>query len=133
MTKRKSLIIVAISFVVLLSAILIYSVYPAHHKEVTSKNSSFVLVNSEVKSIDVDKIVDNPEKYTGVIFIKGSVKEVLNNKKFFTLGCEDACANLPVYYKGEMPKLESNIIASGEVKKDADGKFYFDAREIKYN
>ncbi len=133
MPKRKSFIIVVISIVVILSAIFIYSVYPSHPKEVASKNRSIVLENGEVKSIDVDKIVDNPEKYTGVIFIKGSVKEVLNSKKFFTLGCEDACVNLPVYYKGELPKLESNIIAAGEVKKDAEGKFYFDAREIKYN
>ena len=50
----------------------------------------------------------------------------------FTLGCEDACIGLPVAYKGELPKSESNIIALGEVKKDINGKFFFDAKEIKY-
>ncbi len=133
MSQRKSLIIVAISIVMLLSAILIYSVYPVHHENVGSQNTSSSLGTKEIKSIDVDQIVDNPEKYSGVIYVKGNVKEVSNSKKFFTLGCEDACVNLPVYYNGELPKLESNIVASGEVKKDADGKFYFNAREIKYN
>ena len=40
--------------------------------------------------------------------------------------------NQPIVNEGELPKLESNIIALGEVKKDIDGKFFFDAHEIKY-
>jgi len=125
MSKKKSLIIVIIGFVVLLSALLIYS-------NVGFKDSTANSLNSEVKSIDVDNVVENPEKYSGVINVEGTVKEVFDNKKFFTLGCEDACVKLPVLYNGELPKLESNIIAFGEVKKDVDGKFFFDAREIKY-
>jgi len=125
MSKKKSLIIVVIGFVVLLAALLIYS-------NVVFKNTTANSITTEVKPIDVDYIVDNPEMYSGVINVEGTVKEVLDNKKFFTLGCEDACVNLPVSYKGELPKLESNIIALGEVKKDVDGKYFFDAREIKY-
>src|SRR3989337_3305188 len=125
MSKKKSVIIVIIGFVVLLSALLIYS-------NVGFKDSTANSLNSEVKSIDVDNVVENPEKYSGVINVEGTVKEVFDNKKFFTLGCEDACVNLPVSYKGELPKLESNIIALGEVKKDVDEKYFFDAHEIKY-
>jgi len=125
MTKKKSLVIVAISFVVLLLALLIYS-------NVGLKTTDASSINSQVKAIDVDYIVENPEKYSGLINVEGTVKEVLDGKKFFTLGCEDACVNLPVSYKGELPKLESDIIAMGKVKKDNDGKFFFDAREIKY-
>jgi len=125
MSKKKSLIIVVIGFVVLLAALLIYS-------NVVFKNTTANSITTEVKPIDVDYIVDKPEMYSGVINVEGTVKEVLDNKKFFTLGCEDACVNLPVSYKGELPKLESNIIALGEVKKDVDGKYFFDAREIKY-
>lgn len=125
MSKKKSVIIAVVGFVVLLSALLIYS-------NIGFKNTTANSISSEVKSIDVDYVVENPEKYTGVISVKGTVKEVLDNKKFFTLGCEDACVNLPVTYKGELPKLESNIIALGEVKKDVDGKYFFDAMEINY-
>lgn len=89
-------------------------------------------VNSEMKIVDVDKVVENPEEYVGLISVEGRVNEIASDNKYFTLGCEDACVNLPVSYKGEFPKLESNIIALGKVKKDDDGKFFFDARKIKY-
>lgn len=125
MYKKKSLIIFAISIAVLLSALIIYS-------NIGVENTTAFTENQELKAIDVDYVVENPEKYTGVINVEGTVTEILDDKKFFTLGCEDACVNLPVSYKGDLPKVESNIIASGEVKKDVDGKFFFDAREIKY-
>lgn len=125
MSKKKSVIIAVVGFVVLLSALLIYS-------NIGFKTTTANSISSEVKSIDVDYVVENPEKYSGVINVEGTVKEVLDNKKFFTLGCEDACVNLPVSYNGELPKMESNIIALGEVKKDVDGKYFFDAKEIKY-
>jgi len=125
MLKKKSLIIIVISIVVLLSAFLIYS-------NVSFENKMDKPTSSEVKSIDVDYVVEHPEKYSGLINVEGTVKEVMDGSKFFTLGCEDACVNLPVTYKGELPKLESNIVAFGEVKKDIDGKYFFDAMEIQY-
>lgn len=125
MLKKKSLIIIVISFVMLLLALLIYS-------NVSFNNTTNNSERTEVKLIDVDYVVENPEKYSGVINVEGTVKEIIDDKHFFTLGCEDACVNLPVSYKGNLPKLESNIIALGEVKKDVDGKYFFDAREIKY-
>ncbi|MBU0561299.1 MAG: hypothetical protein KJ799_16730 [Bacteroidetes bacterium] len=125
MFKKKSLIIGVGSFVVLLSALLIYS-------NVSFKNTTPNSVNSEVRIVDIDEVVENPEKFAGIVSVKGTVTEVIDNNKYFTLGCKDACISLPVAYKGEMPKAESNIIALGEVKKDNDGKFFFDAKEIKY-
>lgn len=125
MLKKKSIIIVAIGAVVLLSALIIYS-----NMEVG--NTTAGSGNKELKVIDVDYVVENPEKYAGVINVEGTVTEVLDDKKFFTLGCEDACVNLPVSFNGDLPKMESNIIASGEVKKDDDGKFFFEAKEIMY-
>ncbi len=124
---KKKLTIVASIIVLLIAAILIYSGNPS-----PDKSEQAFRENSNVKLIDVDKIVENPEKYTGIVNVKGTVKEVVDKKKFFALGCEDACIGLPVAYKGELPKSESNIIALGEVKKDNNGKFFFDAKEIKY-
>ena len=125
MYKKKTLIIFAIGFVMLLSALIIYS-------NIGEEKINSVTEKQELKAIDVDYVAENPEKYTGVINVEGTVTEILDDKKFFTLGCEDACVNLPVFYKGNLPKVESNIIASGEVKKDVYGKYFFDAKEIKY-
>jgi len=125
MSKKKSLIIIFSSLVILISIILIYSI-------LNSNDPITISPKSVLKVIDVDEVVEKPEKFSGPISVEGIVKEIADDKKFFTLGCEDACVNLPVSYKGELPKLESNIIALGEVKKDIDGKFFFDAHEIKY-
>lgn len=122
---KKKLLIAAGIIVLLIAAILIYS-------NGNFKNTSTNSGKSEIKLVDVDKVVESPEKFAGLVNVEGTVKEVLDNQELFTLGCEDACVNLPVSYKGKMPKSESNIIAMGEVKKDADGKFFFEAKEIKY-
>lgn len=124
MNKKKLTIIVS-GIVLLIAAILVYSNYD---KVGTAANS----VNSDVKLVDVDKVVESPEKFIGLVSVEGTVKQIIDNKNLFTLGCEDECINLPVSYKGELPKVESNIIALGEVRKDVDGKFFFDAKEIKY-
>jgi cytochrome c-type biogenesis protein CcmE len=125
MHKNKTPIIIITGVTVLIVAALIYS-------SIDFNNPATNSVNSEVKLVAVENVVENPEEFAGLINVEGTVKEILDNKKFFTLGCEDACVNLPVSYKGEIPKLESNIIALGEVKKDVDGKYFFDAMEIKY-
>lgn len=125
MFKKKSIVIFAIGAVLLLSALIIYS-------NIDVDNTTADSVNQELKTIDVDYVVENPQKYSGIIKVEGTVTEILDDKKFFTLGCEDACVNLPVSYKGDLPKVESSIIASGEVKKDLEGKYFFEAKEIKY-
>lgn len=121
---KKKLTIIVSGILLLIAAIMVYSNY--------SKVGTSATKKSEIKLVDVDKVVENPEKFAGLVNVEGTVTEVLIDKKLFTLGCEDECINLPVSYKGELPKLESNIIALGEVKKDADGKFFFDAKEVKY-
>lgn len=132
MNKKKLLIIVVSGFVILLSAILVYSGNPSLRGNIGLNNTGINSRGSEMELVNVEKIVENPEKFSGLVSVEGTVTEVINNKKLFTLGCEDVCVNLPVAYKGELPKATSNIIASGEIKKDADGKFFFDAKEIKY-
>ena len=122
---RKKLTILISSIALIIVAVLIFlSKGPSN----TSTNSQ----NAEMKLISIDKLVESPGKYAGLVSVEGTVKEVINKKNIFTLGCEDACIGLPVAYKGELPKSESNIVALGEVKKDINGKFFFDAKEIKY-
>ena len=125
MFKNKLSIIIISVIVIFFLTVIIYSSIDFND---TSANS----VNTEMKIVDVDKVVENPENFTGIVRIEGTVTEVIDNNNYFTLGCEDACISLPVSYKGDMPKIESNIVALGEIKKDDDGKFFFDAREIKY-
>ena len=122
---RKKVTILISSIALVIVAVLIFLGKGPNN---TSTNSQ----NTEMKLISIDKLVGSPEKYAGLISVEGTVKEVNNNKNMFTLGCEDACKGLPVAYKGELPKSESNIIALGEVKKDINGKNFFDAKEVKY-
>lgn len=122
---RKKVTILISSIVLVIVAVLIFLSKGPNN---TSTNSQ----NAEMKLISIDKLVESPGKYAGLVSVEGTVKEVINNKNMFTLGCEDACIGLPVAYKGEMPKSESNIVALGEVKKDINGKYFFDAKEIKY-
>ena len=123
--NRKKVTILISSIALVIVAVLIFS-SRGHNNTLTNSQ------NTEMKLVSVDKLVESPGKFAGLVSVGGTVKEVINNKNMFTLGCEDACIGLPVAYKGEMPKSESNIIALGEVKKDINGKFFFDAKEIKY-
>ena len=125
MFKNKLTIIITSVIVIFFLAVIIYSSIDFNKPSANS-------VNPEMKIVDVDKVVENPENFTGIVSVEGTVTEVTDNNKYFTLGCEDACISLPVAYNGDMPKIESNIVALGEIKKDDDGKFFFDAREIKY-
>ena len=122
---RKKVIILIGCIALVFVAVFIFSYRGPNN---TSTNSQ----NAEMKLISVDKLVESPGKFAGLVSVEGTVKEVIDNKNMFTLGCEDACIGLPVAYKGELPKSESNIIALGEVKKDINGKYFFDAKEIKY-
>ncbi len=122
---RKKLTILISSVALVIVAVLIFLSKGPNN---TSTNSQ----NAEMKLISIDKLVESPGKYAGLVSVEGTVQEVINNKNIFTLGCEDACIGLPVAFKGDMPKTESNIIALGEVKKDNNGKYFFDAKEIKY-
>lgn len=124
MDKKKVTILISSVALVIVAVLIFLSKGPNN----TSTNSQ----NTEMKLISIDKLVESPGKYAGLISVEGTVQEVINTKNIFTLGCEDACIGLPVAYKGEMPKTESNIVALGEVRKDNNGKYFFDAKEIKY-
>ena len=81
--------------------------------------------------VAVDQVVNDPEKFTGLIGVNGSVSSVDESKSMFTLGCEDACIPMPVKFDGQLPKEGTNVIAYGEVTKTKKGKYVFVAREIK--
>ncbi len=124
MDRKKAIILISSIALVIAAVLMFLSKGP--------NNTSAISQNTEMKLISVDKLVESPGKYAGLVSVEGTVKEVINNKNMFTLGCKDACIGLPVAYKGELPKSESNIVALGEVRKDVNGKFFFDAKEIKY-
>lgn len=83
------------------------------------------------KTTNVEKIILNPEKFKGKVGVSGNVLEIDKSKNIFILGCEDACIRIPVKYEKELPDIRKEIIAYGKVKKDRDGKFFFEAEFIK--
>lgn len=96
-----------------------------------NKVSSRETTSLSVKVINVDEIVSNPGRYKGFLGIEGIVTKINKSKKIFLLGCEDVCIIMPVRYKGKLPKLKSKIIVYGEIKKQKDGKYFFDGKEVK--
>lgn len=87
--------------------------------------------NSEtVKILKIDDVIENPESFKGTITVSGIVFNPDKSKKYFELGCEDACVFLPVQYQGDLPQTKKEIILTGTLIKDAD-KFYFKADNFK--
>ncbi len=91
-----------------------------------------------VQVVNADNIVNNPEKFmnesgsgNGLIQVEGTITNVDKPNSVFTLGCEDACTGMPVKFSGQPPKEGTNVIVYGNVRKNTDGKFFFDAKEIK--
>ncbi|MEM2145426.1 MAG: hypothetical protein QW279_08690 [Candidatus Jordarchaeaceae archaeon] len=81
--------------------------------------------------IDVDEVVEYPERFTGHISVAGRVIEIEESKGFFILGCEDACVRMPVRYEGHLPEAGKDVFVAGELKKDENGKYFFEAKEVK--
>jgi hypothetical protein len=81
--------------------------------------------------VAVDQVVSDPEKFTGLIGVNGSVSSVDESRSMFTLGCEDACVLMPVKFDGEPPKVGTNVVAYGNVEKNEQGKYIFVAQELK--
>lgn len=79
----------------------------------------------------VDEVVRVPHLYIGFLGVEGTVIEIDESKSIFLLGCEDACGFMPVEYKGQMPEVKSQIIVYGELKKQEDERFIFQAKEVK--
>ena len=80
--------------------------------------------------VAVDQVVSDPEKFTGLIGVNGSVSSVDESKSMFTLGCEDACVLMPVRFDGQLPKVGTDVTAFGKIQKNEQGKFLFVAKEL---
>lgn len=87
--------------------------------------------NPSIKIIAVDEIVKAPDQYRGFVGVKGRVIKIDESKSIFLLGCEDACIFMPVKHTGQMPELKSEIIIYGEIKKQEDGRYVFQGKEVK--
>ena len=82
------------------------------------------------KVLDVDKVVAHPDKFKGKIGVAGRVAKVDADKKLLVLGCEDACVVMPVKFSGTMPKTNSDVVVRGQITKDAEGRYLFDAESV---
>jgi len=81
--------------------------------------------------VAVDQVVIDPEKFTGLIGVSGSVSSVDESKSMFTLGCEDACVLMPVKFGGQLPEQGTDVVAYGKVERNEQGKYIFVAQELK--
>lgn len=113
--------------VVIMVAIGIYVVKNPTEKSTPQMES----YNPPIKIVNVDKIVNAPDKYKGYLGAEGKVIEVDESKSLFLLGCEDACIFMPVKYKGQIPVVGTEIVVYGEIKKQEDGKYVFEGKEVK--
>lgn len=95
-----------------------------------SEKSEAAAAPNKAKVVDVDDVVNNPEKFEGFIGVKGTIAKVDEKNFSLTLGCEDACIEMPVKFTGQSPKEGTNVIAYGEVKKTEQAKYVFLAQEI---
>jgi len=123
--EKKSLGVIAIALV------LIGAGWGVHW--LTSKPSEKSVTQttaSKAKVVNVDDVVNNPDKFVGFIGVEGTIAKVDEKNLTFTLGCEDACIEMPVRFSGRLPKEGTNVIAYGEVRKTEQAKYVFVAQEI---
>lgn len=80
--------------------------------------------------VDVDAVLEHPERFIGSIGVGGSVTHLDEEKSMFTLGCEDACLVMPVKFNGRLPEQGTDVIAYGEIQKTEGGRYIFVAREV---
>lgn len=83
------------------------------------------------KVVDVDDLAAHPDRFRGLVAVVGQVTKVEQSRAVFLLGCEDACVTIPVKYKGQMPKLGSQVTVYGQVQEAERGARIFEAQEIK--
>lgn len=85
---------------------------------------------SETRILNVDEVVEAPEKYTGSMAVSGTVVSLDKPSSTFGLGCEDACVMLPVKCPGQLPDSGKSVVVYGKVKKvDAD-RYIFAANRV---
>lgn len=96
----------------------------------TAENRESHITHDQTNILDVDNVVNDPDKFTGLIGVEGSITRINEPGLMFTLGCEDACVLMPVKYTGHVPAVGTSIIAYGEIKKTEESKYIFVAQEI---
>lgn len=123
--EKKSLGVVAIALVLIGAG---WGVHWLTSKP--SEKSVTQTTSGKAKVVNVDDVVNNPDKFVGFIGVEGTIAKVDEKNWAFTLGCEDACIEMPVKFSGRLPKEGANVIAYGEVKKTEQAKYVFVAQEI---
>lgn len=81
-------------------------------------------------AIIVDKVVANPEKFNGPINVSGRVAKLGGSIGLFALSCEDECFSMPVKFSGTPPKLGSDVIVHGQLMKESNGRYVFNAESV---
>ena len=125
--KKKIVIWTIIGIGIFLAIIGIYFVINLTEKFTPQKENS----NQSIKVVNVDAVVSAPDRYKGFFGVEGTVIKIDEAKSIFLLGCEDTCIIMPVEYKGQMPEVKSKIIVYGEINKQEDGRYIFEAKEVK--
>lgn len=96
-----------------------------------SHGSSAAKDKKSVKDISLDQIVESPDRFQDPVRVKGVIVKSRNAKNIFMLGCEDACYFMPVQYKGLLPAVKCKVRVYGSIRKQQDGRYIFQATEIK--
>lgn len=81
-------------------------------------------------AIVVDKIVASPERFKGTINVIGRIAKLGSSNHLFALSCEDECFSMPVRFSGTAPKSGSNVIVRGQLAKESDGRYVFNAESV---
>lgn len=125
MKNKNTIAIIGINLV--LATIIIFFVKNLAEKSAPQKEEA----SQSIRVIKVDRLISAPEKYKGFLGVEGKVIKIDESKGLFLLGCEDACIFIPVKYKGQIPGVGTEIAVYGEIKKQEDGKYFFEAKEVK--
>ena len=91
---------------------------------------SYAQTGESESAIIVDKVVASPEKFKGIISILGRVAKLGSTEHLFALSCEDQCFSMPVRFSGPSPKPGSNVVVRGQLAKEANGRYVFDAESV---
>jgi len=124
---KKQIIIGTIVVILILAIIGIYFMKNISKKTTSQQKNN----NQAIKIINIDAVISAPDRYKGFLGVEGTVIKIDEAKSIFLLGCKDACIIMPVEYKGQMPKPESKIIVYGKLRKNEDGRYVFQGKEVK--
>lgn len=80
--------------------------------------------------LSVDAVIESPEQFTDDLVVAGRVSTVDSGSGAFALGCEDACVVLPVKFTGHLPAVGRDVVVRGQIKKNEQGRYLFDAQTV---